>query len=83
MVSPGESVAVCLAESIGADGAVAALSNLVASTPEQEAALSKCLLAASLEDAQSAESSILACLTEELGEAVARVVESGLIPLTA
>ena len=83
MVSLGESVGACLAESIGADGAESALSNLVASTPEQEAALSKCLLAASLEDAQSAESSILACLTEELGEAVARVVESGLIPLTA
>ena len=76
-------MAVCLGDSIGADGAEAALSNLVESTPEQEAALSKRLLAASLEDAQSGGSSIFACLTEELGKSVARVVESGLIPLTA
>ncbi len=82
-MSLGESVAVCLEESIGADGAEAALSNLVESTTEQEAALSKCLLAASLEDAQSGGSSIFAFVTKELGKSVARVVESGLIALTA
>lgn len=70
-VSLGESVAVCLEESIGADGAEAALSNLVESTTEQEAALSKCLLAASLEDAQSGGSSIFAFIAKELGKSVA------------
>lgn len=42
----GESVAVCLEESICADGAEAALSNLVESTTEQKAALIKGLLLA-------------------------------------
>ena len=45
-VSLGESVAVCLEGSIGADGAEAALSNLVESTTEQKAALIKGLLLA-------------------------------------
>ncbi|MBC8280288.1 MAG: hypothetical protein H8E48_05835 [Chloroflexi bacterium] len=76
------SVSACLEESLGADGAQAALSNLVTHTAEQEAALSNCLLEASLGDTQSALSGVLACLTKELGEDVARVVESGLIPLT-
>ncbi|MBC8281509.1 MAG: hypothetical protein H8E48_12030 [Chloroflexi bacterium] len=80
--SLSDAVAVCLEDSLGADGAEAALSNLVTHTPEQEAALSRCLLEASLGDAQSDLTGVLACLTEELGEEVARVVESGLIPLT-
>lgn len=84
--SLGASVASCLEASIGADGAEAALSNLVTPTPEQQSALNDCLLSASLGDGQStgtSENTVLACLTRQLGEAVAMVVQSGLIPPTA
>ena len=80
--SLGEEVGACLEARIGRDGAEAALSNLVIPTPEQEAALNECLLAASLGGGQSADAGVIACLTERLSGAVARVVASGLLPLT-
>ncbi|NQW23423.1 MAG: hypothetical protein HQ475_08275 [SAR202 cluster bacterium] len=58
------------------------MSNLITNTAEQEAALQECLLAASLAGGQTSEARALACLTEKLGAEVAKVVASGLLPLS-
>jgi len=82
VLTPAEQVAACLEGVIGPEGAEAALSKLITTTPEQKVALNQCLVASSFGVGQAADPGVLACLTELLGGTVARVAASGLLPLS-
>lgn len=84
-------VLACLEERLGSDIAAVVASRAVPLTDAEEAALGDCLVGASLEASQEAsgattgqapDGAVIACLGERLGEDIAAVVASGVIPLT-
>ena len=79
---PQDSLTACLEQSLGPEVAAVVASGAVPPTEEEAAVLGDCLLRTGVEEApQTQNQSVTACLAERLGEDIAAVVASGLVPL--
>lgn len=79
---PKDSLTACLEQSLGPEVAAVVASRAVPPTEEEAAVLGDCLLRTGVEEApQTQDQSVTACLAERLGEDIAAVVASGLVPL--